>query len=155
LFRQGLAIAYLNTATAWARVGKMNIALEQSSQGLGIMRGLVQSASQNAFQRGIYAAVLVARGTVLIEAKKPGNAIAELASARSMYEALSKSSPDQRTNVAACDVKLGEASAAAGHDQNAADYFHQALNQVESLIAVPDADLDSLYVAADAHAGLG
>jgi hypothetical protein len=50
---------------------------------------------------------------------------------------------------------LGEATAAGGNDQKAATHFQQALTVVEPLIKAPEADLDALYVAADAYSGLG
>jgi tetratricopeptide (TPR) repeat protein len=99
--------------------------------------------------------MLAARGTILMQAKKPDSAITDLDTARAIYEQLSKSSGDQRTSVAACDVKLGEATAAGGNDQKAATHFQQALTVVEPLIKAPEADLDALYVAADAYSGLG
>lgn len=52
-------------------------------------------------------------------------------------------------------MKLGEATTLAGRDPAAADYFHRALTIVEPLISNADADLDPLYVAADAYSGLG
>jgi len=58
-------------------------------------------------------------------------------------------------NVAASNVKLGEAAAKARNDQKAADYFHQALTIVEPLISTEPADLDAQYAAADAYSGLG
>jgi len=156
LLQQGLAIAYVNTATAWARVGKTPTALEYSNQGLEIMRPLVASSSQSAHQQGIYAAMLAARGTILAGAHKPDAALAELDHARSIYESLFKAGASgQRTEVAACEVKMGEAAALAGRSPAASEHFHQALTIVEPLISVQDADLDSLYVAADAYAGLG
>jgi hypothetical protein len=60
----------------------------------------------------------------------------------------------KRTNVAACDVKIGEA-ASTPNDQAAADSYHQALIIVDPLISAENADLDVLYVAADAYSGLG
>jgi hypothetical protein len=41
------------------------------------------------------------------------------------------------------------------NDQAAADSYHQALMIVEPLISTENADLNDLYVAADAHSGLG
>lgn len=156
LLRQGLAIAYVNTATAIARVGNAKESLEYSSRGLEIMRSLVASAPQNAVQKNILAAMFAARGTVLIGAGKPEAAISELESSRSIYESLEKAgSADQRTNVAACNVKLGEAATRAGHDAAAAVYFGQALKIVKPLVANGPADLDALYAAADAYFGLG
>jgi hypothetical protein len=37
----------------------------------------------------------------------------------------------------------------AGHDQKAADYFHQSLTIVEPLISTEAADLDARYAAAN------
>ncbi len=62
---------------------------------------------------------------------------------------------DQHANVSACDVKLGEAAAKAGRDQQAQSYFHQALKLAEPMIATEPPDIDALYAAADAYAGLG
>ena len=156
LLRQGLAIAYVNTATAVARVGNTKESLEYSSRGLEIMRSLVASAPQNAVQKGIFAAMLAARGTILNASGKPDAAISELDSARSIYESLSKAgSGDQQTNIAACDVELGKAATQAGRDAEAAGYFGQALRIVKPLVANEAADLDALYTAADAYLGLG
>ncbi|PYX28024.1 MAG: hypothetical protein DMG80_17410 [Acidobacteria bacterium] len=156
LLRQGLAITYVNTATAWNRVGKLETALDYSSKGLEIMRGLVAAAPQNAQQRGILAAVMAARGTILMSAKNSDAAIAMFEGARTLEESLYKAgTTDKASAVAACDVKLGEAAAQAGHDQLAADYFQQALRVAEPLISTETADLDAVYAAADAYSGLG
>jgi tetratricopeptide (TPR) repeat protein len=154
LLRQGLAIAYVNTATVLARLSNTAESLDYSSQGLEIMRTLVAATPQNSAQRSIYAAMLAARGTILTEAKRPAAAIVELDHARSVYESLNEAG-DNRTESAACDVKLAEAETVAGRDPAAGDYFRRALAVVEPLIAKADADLDALYVAADAYAGLG
>ena len=156
LLRQGLAIAYVNTATAVARLGNNKQSLEYSGRGVEIMRSLVASAPKNAMQKSILAQMLAARGTILMGAGKPEAAISELDNARSIYESLYKAgSEDQQTNVAACDVKLGEAATQAGHDAAAAGYFGQALTIVKPLVAIESADLDALYIAADAYLGLG
>jgi len=156
LLRQGLAIAYVNTASAVAKAGNTNESLEYSSLGLEIMRSLVASAPQNSVQKSILAEMLAARGTILIGAGKPEAAISELDNARSLYESFSKDgSRDQRTNVAACDVKLGEAALKAGHDAAAAGYFDRALAVVKPLLANESPEPDALYAAADAYMGLG
>ena len=119
------------------------------------MQSLVSSASENAFQRGIYAAMLVVRGTILTTANQLDAAISKLEQGRAIYESLSKTGATNIANVAASDVKLGEAAAKAGHDQKAAEYFHRALMTAEHLISIEPADPDALYAAADAYFGLG
>jgi non-specific serine/threonine protein kinase/serine/threonine-protein kinase len=156
LLRQGLAIAYVNTATAVMKIGNTKESLGYSGKGLEIMRSLVESAPPNAVQKRIYAAMLAARGTILIGAGKPNAAISDLDSARSIYESLDKAgSEDQQTNVAACEVGLGKAATQAGYDAQAADYFARALTIVKPLVASKSADLNALYAAADAYSGLG
>ena len=155
LLRQGLAIAYVNTATAMGKVGDIQRSLEYSSKGLDIMRSLVASAPKNAHQRYILAAMLGASGTILSHSNSPEAAIKDFDSARSMYESLYNGPTDKRTDVAACDVKLGEVQAQSGKGRAAAEYFHQALTIVEPLISTDGADLDALYAAADAYSGLG
>src|ERR1022692_3657318 len=116
----------------------------------------VASAPQKAYQQGKFAGTLAARGTILIYANRPEAAIADLESARSIYESRNmEGTTYKRTNVAACDVKIGEAAARTQNDQAAADSYHQALMIVEPLISTETADLDALYVAADAYSGLG
>jgi eukaryotic-like serine/threonine-protein kinase len=154
LLRQGLAIAYVNTATALAGAGNIAESLDDSSKGLEIMRSLVAATPQNSAQRSIFGAMLAARGTILMEANRPDAAIAELDHARTVYESLYEPG-DPHTDSAACDVKLGEAATLAGREPAAADYFHRALTIVEPFISNADADLDALYVAADAYSGLG
>jgi serine/threonine protein kinase len=156
LLRQGLAIAYSNAAGSHLRAGHINVALDDSAKALDVMRPLFSAATPNAFQRTIFAAMLGARGTILTVAGKPDAAITELESARSIYESLQKAgSMDNHANVAACDVKSGEAAVMAGHDQLAESYFHRALKLVEPLLAAEPPDLDALYVTADAYSGLG
>ncbi|PYV69722.1 MAG: hypothetical protein DMG97_21135 [Acidobacteria bacterium] len=70
LLRQGLAITYMNTASSYTRAGKIELALDYSNRGLEMMRGLMSSAPANAFQQGIFAAMLVVRGTILTAANK-------------------------------------------------------------------------------------
>jgi eukaryotic-like serine/threonine-protein kinase len=155
LLRQGLAITYTNTATACTRVGQIATGLDYSNRGIEIIRPLVSSGPQNAFQQYVFAAMLSARGTILTAANQPGAAMAELEHGRSIYEALYKAGSTAQANIAAADVKLGEAAAKAGRNEDAANYFHQALAIVEPLITAAPADLDAKYVAADAYSGLG
>ena len=127
LLRQGLAIAYVNTATARARTGVTTQALGYAGTGVEMMRGLVASAPENRAQKRILAAMLTARGTILISAKNGDSAIEPLGEARVIYESLSKPE-DPHIEAAACDVKLGEAAALGGHEEAAATYFRRAFN---------------------------
>ena len=153
LLQQGLAITYMNTAASAANVPNVPLALDYSNRALEIMRKLVANAPEKAFQRGIYAAMLVIRGTILTIANQPEAALSEIQRGRSIYESLFKAGAGEQVNVAASDVKLGEAALKAGHDEAASEYFQQALNIAEPLI--PANNLDAIYVAADAHSGLG
>jgi len=155
LLRQGLAITYMNTASSCTREGKIALAVDYSNRGLEMMRGLMSSAPANAFQQGIFAAILVVRGTILTAANKPEAAIAELEHGQAIYESLYTAGTTNHVNVAASYVKLGEASAKCRHQQKAAEYFHQTLAIVEPLISSESPDLDALYAAADAYSGLG
>ena len=156
LLRRGLAIAYSNTAAAFVRANKIELALEYSDKSVDIMRTLVASEPQKAYNQGKFAGTLVTRGTILISANRPEAAIADFESARSLYESRNmEGTTYKRTNVAACDVKIGEAAARKQNDQAAADSYHQALLIVEPLISTENPDLDALYVAADAYSGLG
>jgi len=152
LLQQGLSITYMNTANSAARAGNIPLALEDSTRSLEIMRKLVAKAPEKAFQRGIFAAMLVVHGTILTIANQPESAIAEIQRGKSIYESLFKAGAGEVVNVASADVKLGEASFKADHDQAALEYFQQALTIAEPLIP---ANLDAIYVAADAHSGLG
>ena len=155
LLLQGLAITYTNTAASCARASQIAVALNYSNRALEIIRPLVSSGPQNAFQQYVFAAMLMARGTILIAGNQPGAAMAELEHGRSIYSALYKAGNTAHANIAAADVKLGEAAAKAGRDQDAANYFHQALAIAEPLISSTPTDLDAKYVAADAYSGLG
>ena len=129
--------------------------MDYSNRALEIIRPLVSSGPKNAFQQYVFAAILVVRGTVLTAAKQPEAAKTELEHSRSIYESLFKAGSMNHVNVAAADVKLGEALTSAGRDQEAAASFHQALIIVEPLVSAEPADLDALYAAADAYFGLG
>ena len=155
LLQQGLAIASMNTAASRARAGDVASALVDSKNGLEIMSALVASAPEKAFQRGIYAAMLVVRGTVLTAANQADSAIPQIEKARSIYESLAKTGAKNNSSIAACEVKLGEAEAKAGRDQKAAAHFQTALSLAAPLIATQPPDLDALYTTADANAGLG
>ena len=54
LIRQGLAIAYANTATALSRAGDVKESLEYVNKGIEIMRGMVSAAPQNWKQKSIW-----------------------------------------------------------------------------------------------------
>jgi serine/threonine protein kinase len=155
LLRQGLAITYANTAASCVRAGQLASAMDYSNRALEIIRPLVSSGPKNAFQQYVFAAILVVRGTVLTTAKQPEAAETVLEHSRSIYESLFKAGSMNHVNVAAADVKLGEALTSAGRDQEAAASFHQALIIVEPLVSAEPADLDALYAAADAYFGLG
>jgi len=155
LWRQGLAIAYINSAASAARAGKIPLALDCSTRGVEIMRGLVSSAPDNSFRHSIFATMLVIRGTVLTIANQPDAAIREIEQGASIYESLYKAGTINQVNVAASYVKLGEAAAKSRNGQKAANYYHQALTIVEPLIPAAPPDVDALYAAADAYSGLG
>jgi eukaryotic-like serine/threonine-protein kinase len=155
LFQQSLAIAYVNTAGADSRAGNIREALDFSSKGLEIMRPIVSSAPKQGYLHRKYADILAVRGTVLLAAKQNAAAMIEFENARAIYESLFKpNSAAHHANVAACDVKLGEVSIAAGQDRSAEMYFRRALDMASPLIASEIPNLDALYVAADAYAGL-
>jgi len=155
LLQQGFAITYMNTGASCARAGQIARGLEYSKRALEIMQPLVASAPPNGFQRGIFAAMLVIRGTILTTAGKPDEAITQIEQGRTIYETLSKTGAKNISNIAQADVKLGEAALKARRDQRASDYFRRALTIAEQSIATEPPDLDALYAAADAHSGLG
>jgi eukaryotic-like serine/threonine-protein kinase len=155
LLQQGRAITYMNTAASCSRAGKISKALEYSSRGLEIMQGLVSSAPKEAFERSIFAAMLVMHGTILTAAGRAEKAIPEIERGRSMYEFLAKAGVTNPANIAASNVKLGEAAMRAGHEDKAAESFHQALIIAEPLMTSDPPDLDALYAAADADSALG
>ena len=156
MFQRSLAVAYVNTAGADSRAGNISEALDYSSKGLEIMRPLISSTPEQGYQRKTYADMLAAHGTVLLAAKQYAAAIEEFDHARSIYQSLFKpNSAAHHARVAACDVKLGETSTMAGQDRAAEVYFRQALDVANPLIANETPDIDALYAAADAYAGLG
>ena len=111
---------------------------------------------QNKGISAVYADMLAVRGTVLLAAKQNAAAIKEFENARSTYQSLFKTgSAAYHASVAACDVKLGESSTMAGQDRAAETYFRRALDMASPLIAGETPDVDALYAAADAYAGLG
>jgi eukaryotic-like serine/threonine-protein kinase len=155
LLLQGFAITYHEYSWNLRESWQIARALEYSKRALELMQPLVVSAPPNAFQRGVFAAMLVIRGTILTAAGKPDEAIAQIEQGRTIYEALSKTGAKNISNIAEADVKSGEAALKAGHDQKASDYFHRALTIAEPSIETDPPDLDALYATADAHSGLG
>ena len=155
LLKQGMAISYFNTANSFSRMGQHAKAIDYSNRGLQLMRPLVSSGPENSFQKGVFAAMLVYRGTILTAADQPGAAITDIEHGRSIYESLYKAGNTNRVNVASADLKLGEAAAKAGHDQEAVNYFHEDLAIAEPLISTTPPELDALYAAADGYSGLG
>jgi serine/threonine protein kinase len=155
LLRQGLAITYVNTASSCSRAGQPAKALDYASRGLETMRPLISAGSPSGFQQRIYAAMLVIHGTILTNANQPEAAKAEIEHGRSIFESLYRAGSTSHVYAAASDVKLGEAAARAGQDQEAANAFHQALTIAEPMMAATAVDLDALYAAADAYSGLG
>jgi hypothetical protein len=65
--------------------------------------------------------MLVARGTILTAANKPDSAITQIENARTIYQSLHDAGSVSQANMAACDVKMGEAAAKARRDQNAVE----------------------------------
>ena len=128
LLRQGLAITYTNTAYCVRPRG-------QDCPGKGLLESWsrdhpatsfirpAETPFSNTCLRQCWSPVV----TILTAANEPEAAKTELERARSIYESRYKAGATNQVNVAAADVKLGEAVAKAGHDQDAADYFHQAL----------------------------
>ncbi|WP_109488851.1 tetratricopeptide repeat protein [Occallatibacter savannae] len=155
LLKQGLAIAYMNTAGSLSRAGQISQALDDSKAGLGIMQNLAGSASDNAFQKGILAAMHVVRGTILTAAGQPEAATSVIERGKSIYETLAASGGASASNIAACDVKLGEAALPAKNYASAEGHFKAALAIVKPLTLREPAELDGLYTQADAFSGLG
>lgn len=155
LLRRGLAIAYMNTADACSRAGRMAMALDYSNRGLEIMRPQVADGPKGGYEQVVYAAMLLIRGTILTEAKQPEAARPVLEETRTIYEALAKSGSMSRVNAAAAGAKLAEAFAAGGHLREAESEFQRALHILEPLVSGADSDLDALYAAAEAYSGLG
>jgi tetratricopeptide (TPR) repeat protein len=155
LLHQGIAITYANTSSSCLRVGRIAMAKDYSNRSVEIIQSLASSGPQNAFRQYVFAAILIGRGTILTAANETGAAKTVLEHGRSIYETLYKAGNTNHANIAASDVKLGEAAAKAGHRQEAADDFHQALTIVEPLLSTAPPDLDAIYAAADAYSGLG
>ncbi|HTR22830.1 MAG TPA: serine/threonine-protein kinase [Terriglobales bacterium] len=156
LFQRSVAIAYVNTAGADSRAGNISEALDFATKGLEIMRPLISSAPEKGYLRRVYADMLATHGTVLLAARQNSAAMKEFENARSTYQSLSQpNSAAHHANIAACDVKLGETSTAAGQDRAAEAHFRQALDMAGPLITGGTPEIDALYVAADAYTGLG
>ena len=155
LLRRGLAIASVNTAASCVRTGQINLAMEYSNRGLAIMDELAASAPDKSYQQRKLAQMLVIRGIVLTAANQPKGAIAEIERARSIYQERYKNgNAGDQVNVAAADVKLGEAEARSGHEQAAVRDFQQALDMVRPMMSREPPAVDALYFAADAWSGL-
>jgi serine/threonine protein kinase len=158
LLQQGLAIAYVNTATGLGKARKTAQSLEYMDASLKIMQAIVAAAPQNVQQRSILAGIYGARGSNLIQVHKPDAALKEFHEARAIYESFYKADPsdkDASVNVASCSKRMGEAASAAGNSKLAADYFRQTLVIVEPLISTQKPHLAALYMAADSYSGLG
>jgi non-specific serine/threonine protein kinase/serine/threonine-protein kinase len=153
LMRRGLAITYANTAASYAKTGRLDSALDYSKRALEIMQDFISAAPEKGYGSRIFATMLVYRGTILTQANRPEAAMAEIERGRSIYESLYKAGAGDQTNVAGADVKLAEAAARAGHEGAAAEYFQEALDIAEPLIAKNN--LEAIYATADAHCGLG
>jgi len=153
LLQRGLAIACMNTATSCSRTGRHGLALDYSERALQLMRNLTSAAPERGYGNRELAIMLVIRGLILTAARQPDAAIVEIERGRSIYESLYKAGAGEQVNVAAADVKLGEADFRAGRDDAATRYFQEALKIAEPLIV--NNNLDAIYVAADAHCGLG
>ena len=155
LLHQGLAITYMNTADSAGRAGRLPMALEDSSRALEIMRPLASSGPKAAFQQGILAAMLVLRGSILMQANQPEGARTAIEEGRSIYEALFRAGSMSHVNAAAAGVKLGDALAQGGRDREAESAYRQALDILQPVLASPATELDALYAAADGYFGLG
>lgn len=153
LMLRGVAISSANTAVSYAKTGQLKLALDYSKRSLEIMQDLISAAPQKGYGSRIFATMLVYRGTILTEANQPEAGMAEIEQGRSIYESLYKAGAGDQTNVAGADVELAEAAFSAGHEETAAEYFHEALNIAGPLIAKNN--LEAIYAAADAHSGLG
>jgi eukaryotic-like serine/threonine-protein kinase len=157
LVQQGLAIAYLNTAIQLCKSGNAAQSFEFTKRSLDIMRGIVASAPENKQQLGTLAAITVAGATIFLRLDKPNDALKEFEAARAIYESLHGADPAGGPSLAAaaCKEKMGEAATRIGNAKLAADYYHQALANVEPLLSTQKPDLAALYTAADAYSGLG
>ena len=153
ILQRGIAISSANTAASYARVGKLDLALDYSNRSLQIMHKVIAAAPEKGYGSRVLASLLIYRGSILMMANQPEAAIAEIEHGRMIFQSLYKSGGVDQVYVAAADVKLAQAEFQAGHDEAAAVDFREALNIADPLIEANN--LEAIYAAADAHAGLG
>jgi serine/threonine protein kinase len=158
LLQQGLAIQFINTATQMGRTGQLPASLTYMNKGMEIMQALVASSPQNVPQRRILGQIYSARASNLLSLHQPQAAFKDLQQACTIRESFRKADPADTgaaISVAACTKQMGIAAAECGNEQSAAKYFHDALAVVEPALSEGAPNLEALYAASDAYAGLG
>jgi eukaryotic-like serine/threonine-protein kinase len=158
MLQRGLAIQYINTATQMGRTGQLPASLTYMNKGTEIMQALVASSPQNVPQRRVLGQVYSARASNLLSLHQPQAAFKDLQQACAIQESFRKADPADSgiaISAAACTKQMGIAAAQSGEAQSAAKYFHDALAIVEPALSEPAPNLEALYTAADAYAGLG
>jgi eukaryotic-like serine/threonine-protein kinase len=158
MLQRGLAIQYINTATQMGRTDQLPASLTYMNKGTEIMQALVASSPQNVQQRRILGQVYSARASNLLSLHQPQAAFKDLQQACAIQESFRKADPADTgaaISAAACTKQMGIAAAQSGETQSAAKYFHDALAVVEPALSEPAPNLEALYAAADAYAGLG
>lgn len=154
LFRQGLAITYVNVGESESDLGHSANGLADINKGLTIMKTIVD-ADPNSDQRDILAQMHISLGDAFGRARRFSEGIREYRTALQIREAMQPEGPDVRMigGIAACRVRIAEAERLSGNMTAASAGFHEALSLSEPHLH--EKDDGPRRSAAKAYTGIG
>ncbi len=153
LFRQGLAISYVNVGDQESKYGRLADSLADINNGLTIMKAIVE-ADPNSDQRGILAQIHNDLGDVFARFRKFAEAIREYRIAIQIVETIDPhgSTGETRGEIAEYKVRIADSERLAGDLTAATADFQEALTL--SVPQLGSQDERPRRCAAKAYAGL-
>jgi eukaryotic-like serine/threonine-protein kinase len=158
LMKRGVAMAEMNVGTQLALGGESAAGLRALDEGLTIAQSMVAADPRNLREVSTLAGVYEGRGDVRMQLHEPQLAEAEYSKACELYERTRTADPGDAGDTvlaAECRTRLGRAQLAQRTTEAAIKNYQQALTLLKPLLTASNPDVDGLYIAADAYAGLG
>jgi non-specific serine/threonine protein kinase/serine/threonine-protein kinase len=153
LFRQGLAISYVNFGDSESQQGHFAESVADINNGMTIMKAIVEG-DPTSEQRDILAQIHMSLANVFARVKKFPDAIREYRIALQIREGIHRSnSAVGVAGIAECKVSIAEAERRSGDLAAAGADFQEALTLSEPQLNANDSTLRR--AAANAYAGLG
>jgi len=157
-FVENLAIDHANVADSLLKMGQVKESAVEIAKGIEVMEALLRDSQGNASYQIMMSEMQVTQAQILRRSNHPAAALSEYKVALTRYRSLlEKDSSDMgpHLSIAMCSMGIAKAELQLDRPDEAAASFRAALDSLMPLISSNKPDRRVLYIAADAHAGLG